>query len=284
MGRGPVRDRLRNFVSSLRRRPFVWFVVSVVVRLGQANAGDLAAGLSYYAFLSLFPLLAGAIAVLGFFLPSATVQTRVLQFFERYLPGSPQIIERNIQGIVTVRGVLGIIGIAGLLWTGSVVFSGLERAINRTWGTPVRRPFYLRKLRDIGLAAAMGLTFYLSMGLSAFTAVFPSVDVSAAGSVAGVAGRVTSLLLIFATFVLVYEYMPNTVTRWRHVWPAAAVAALIFELARTAFALYLAHFARYEVIYGSLGALAALLVWLYVSAYTVLVGAALAVEYGHRSG
>ncbi len=279
-----MRDRLRNFVSSLRRRPFVWFVVSVVVRLGKANAGDLAAGLSYYAFLSLFPLLAGAIAVLGFFLPSATVQTRVLQFFERYLPGSPQIIERNIQGIVTVRGVLGIVGIAGLLWTGSVVFSGLERAINRTWGTPVRRPFYLRKLRDIGLAAAMGLTFYLSMGLSAFTAVFPSVDVSAAGPVAGVAGRVTSLLLIFATFVLVYEYMPNTVTRWRHVWPAAAVAALIFELARTAFALYLAHFARYEVIYGSLGALAALLVWLYVSAYTALVGAALAVEYSHRRG
>jgi membrane protein len=65
---------------------------------------------------------------------------------------------------------------------------------------------------------------------------------------------------------------------------SSVVAALIFELARSAFALYLARFARYEVIYGTLGAIAAMLVWLYVSAYTIILGAALAAEYGrtHR--
>ena len=273
------RDWVRRLIGRMRRVTVIAFIIGVADRLGTADSGDMAASLSYYAFLSVFPLLAGAIAVLGFFLPSATVQSQVLQFFERYLPGSSQLIERNIEGIVGARGILGILGILGFFWTGSVVFGALERVVNRTWHTPVRRPFYLRKLRDVGLATTVGLTFYLSMGLSAFSAIVPVVNAAVLASVTEAAGRALSFVLILGTFLLVYKHMPNTDTRWRDVWPAAVVAALIFELARTAFALYLARFARYEIVYGSLGAIAAMLVWLYVSAYTVVIGAGLASEF-----
>ncbi len=119
-----IGDRVRALALWLQATTLGSFVMSVAKRLGTADSGDLAASLSYYSFLSLFPLLVGAIAVLGFFLPSAAVQSHVLQFFERYLPGSSRLIETNIQQIVQARGVLGIVGILGLLWTGSVVLSG----------------------------------------------------------------------------------------------------------------------------------------------------------------
>jgi membrane protein len=66
-----------------------------------------------------------------------------------------------------------------------------------------------------------------------------------------------------------------------HVWPGALLAAVLFEIAKAGFATYLAHFARYQVVYGSLGGVIALLFWVYISANILLYGAEVAAEYGH---
>ena len=79
----------------------------------------MAAEIAYYAFLSLFPLMLGLIAILGLFLPSATVQQQIINFFAQYLPGSVSILQTSIPGIIELRGAFGIIGIVGLVWSGT---------------------------------------------------------------------------------------------------------------------------------------------------------------------
>ncbi|MDO8687085.1 MAG: YihY/virulence factor BrkB family protein, partial [Dehalococcoidales bacterium] len=76
-------------------------------------------------------------------------------------------------------------------------------------------------------------------------------------------------------------YIPNTGTEWRFVWPGAVVAAVLFEIARHFFAFYIEHFGSYQLIYGSLGAIVILLVWIYYSAFIMLLGAKVGSELNH---
>jgi len=79
---------------------------------------------------------------------------------------------------------------------------------------------------------------------------------------------------------VIYKFMPNTKTYWRYVWPGAIVGALLFEAAKSMFILYVESFSNFENVYGSLAPVIALLVWVYVSSFILILGAELSSEYG----
>jgi membrane protein len=253
--------------------------------LAEDNAGDMAGSIAYYAILSIFPLLLGVIALLGLFLPSETVQAQIFQFSGRYLPGANQLIERNITRVIELRGSLGLLSVIGLFWTGSAIFGAIGRVINRAWGIYTYRPFYLRKLRDLTLAMGISLLFFLSMATTAFSSIIPVIDLPVLESLAVIASRLTGFFLIFVMIALLYKFMPNTRTSWRYIWPGATLAAVLFEIARTIFSIYLSEFASYDMIYGSVATAIVLLVWIYFSAFIIIIGAEFASEFGrYRKG
>lgn len=92
------------------------------------------------------------------------------------------------------------------------------------------------------------------------------------------------LAFSFVIFALVYRFVPNDRISWRDVWPGALLAAFLFEVAKNAFAWYLANFANYSLVCGSLGAVIAFLFWSYLSALILLLGAELASEYSRLLG
>lgn len=240
----------------------------------------MAGSIAYYAILSIFPLLLGVIALLGIFLPSETVQAQIFQFFERYLPGSNQLIERNISSIIELRGALGLFSIIGLFWTGSAIFGSIGRAINRAWDVSAYRPFYVRKLRDLAVAIGTSLLFFLSMALTAFSSIIPVIDLPVLDSLAIIVSRLLGFVFISAMVSLIYKFMPNTKTSWHFVWPGAILAAVLLEMARSAFTIYLNNFASYDMVYGSVATAIILLVWIYLSAFILILGAEFASEYG----
>lgn len=244
----------------------------------------MAGSIAYYSFLSIFPLLLGVVAILGLFLPSETVQEQIFEFSEQYLPGSSQVIERNIENVITLRGTLGIFSIIGLLWTGSAIFGAFGRVINRAWGIHKYRPFYLRKARDLILAVCTSFLFLLSMASTVFSSVIPMIDLPALRTLVIVANRLAGFILIFAMFSLLYKFMPNTKTSWRYVWLGAVVAAGLFEISRNVFTIYLNNFANYEMVYGSLATIIIFLVWIYFSAFILIIGAEIVSEYGRMRG
>lgn len=268
-----VSERLLNI-------PAVQLAVRTIQELGADDASHMAAGIAYYGIFSLFPLLLGLIALLGLFLPSETVQERLFDFLRENLPGGVDLLEENITGIIDLRGVLAVLSLIGLFWGGSAVFGAVSRAVNRAWDIHQDRPFVKRKLRDLSMAMGVGVLFLLSLGGTALFALLSGLDIPVLSAAVNFGARFLAFFFSLAIFLVIYKFIPNTKTFWRYIWPGALLAAVLFEIAKGLFVYYLSHFARYESIYGSVGAIIVLLLWIYVSAFILILGAELSAEYG----
>lgn len=252
----------------------------VALKTGQDRTGDMAAAIAYYILMSAFPLVLGLIGLLGLFLPSQSVQSSILDFFSTYLPGTAsEVIISNIDAVIRIRGPLGVVGLFALLWSGSAVFSSINRFVNYAWGTTAR-PFHLRKLQDFALLLGTGLLFLVSQGVAGFAVITTTINPPELGELLGLAGRFLAFVLAFLVFLLIYRFMPNTKVRWRDALPGAVLGAVLFEALRTLFALYLSMFGNYTDVYGPLASVIVFLVWVFVSAYVLILGAEFASEWG----
>ena len=251
------------------------------IRKGFQDQGkDLASAIAFWAFFSLFPLLLGMSALAGYFLKSMEAQERLFELVANSLPGSADLVQRNVDSVVAGRGTLGIAAIIGLIWSGSAVFGAITRAINLAVGAQRKHPLFLSKLRYFFMALASTLLLGLSIGTSAALEVVASLDFKVLErlnidpeSINQVAGTLTGLALTFLTFALIYRMTPYVDARWRQVVPGALLGALVFEVVKRAFLFYLARVANFEAVYGSLSSIIVLLLWLYVSAWVLIIGA-----------
>jgi len=274
--------RLQKAKDHLLKIPVVQLISRTVEGSGNHDAAQRAAGVAYYAILSIFPLLLGLIAVFGFFLPSVNLQDELLKFVGKNLPGATDILKQNIEIIIKLRGAAGVLSIAILFWGASGIFSAISLAINRAWDIRRYRPFFIRKASELGMALSMGILFLLSLGVSAITSILRGVfDLPAAKLiVVEIGSRLVAFLLILGVFLLLYKLIPYTKTYWRYVWLGALLTAILFEIARTLFVFYLEKFANYQLIYGSITSIIALLVWIYYSAFIMILGAEFTYQYG----
>jgi membrane protein len=275
--------RLQRAKDRLLNIPAVQLIYRTVEKLGDIDATHRAAGVAYYAFLSLFPLLLGLIAVFGFFLPSVNLQDALLKFVGDNIPGATNILKQNITSIIELRGAMSVLGIVVFFWGASGMFSAISLAINRAWDVSrYRRHFFIRKAGELGMVFGIGILFLLSLGASAIISVLRGVfDLPAVDLImVNVGSRLVAFLLILAVFLLLYKFIPNTRTYWRYIWPGALLAAILFEIARTLFVFYIDSFANYQLIYGSIASIIVLFVWIYYSAFIMILGAEFAFQYG----
>ena len=274
---------LHQVIDRLLNIPLVQLIYRTAERLGDIDATHRAAGVAYYTFLSIFPLLLGLIAIFGFFLPSANLQDALLEFVGDNIPGAINILKENIPAIIELRGVMSVLGLLIFLWGASSMFSAISLAINRVWEIRrYRRHFFIRKASELGMVFGIGLLFLLSLGISAIISIrnqvlgLPVVDLM----VVDVGGWLAAFLLILAVFLLLYKFIPNTRTYWSDIWPGALLAALLFEIARALFMFYINNYANYQIIYGSIASIIVLLVWIYYSAFIMILGAEFSFQYG----
>ena len=277
-----LKARLQAVNERLLKIPAVQLIQRTAVGISEIDGANKAAAVSYYAFLSVFPLLLGFIALFGFFLPLAHYQDDLLAFVGSSLPGASDIISRNISGIVSMRGVLSVVSLVFLFWSGSTMFGAVSLSINRAWEIRQLRPFYIRKASELGMAAGTGILFLLSLGASASISVLSRLFHSPVTDlvIVNLGSRLVAFLLILAVFLLLYKLVPNTRTFWRYIWPGALLAAVLFEIASSLFIYYLEKFANYQLVYGPISSVIIFLVWIYYSAYIMLLGAEFSFQYG----
>jgi membrane protein len=273
---------LQKAKDRLLKNPAVQLISRTAEGAGNHDAAQRAAGVAYYTVLSIFPLILGFIAIFGFFFPTVNLQDELLNYVGKNLPGATDILKQNIAGIVQLRGALSVLSIVILFWGGSGMFSAISLAINRAWEIRRHRPFFIRKASELGMAISTGILFLLSLGASALTSIARGVfDLSVAKLITvDIGSRLVAFLLILIVFMLLYKLIPNAKTYWRYVWPGALLAAVLFEIARTLFVLYIENFANYQLIYGSITSIIALLVWIYYSAFIMILGAEFTYQYG----
>jgi membrane protein len=273
--------RLQRAKDRLLKIPAVQLISRTAEGLGNHDAVHRAAGVAFYAILSIFPLLLGLIALFGFFLPSVNLQDELLKFVGNNIPGATDIVRQNIMGIIRLRSTLGVLSIVILFWSGSAMFRAISLAINRAWDILRGRPFFIRKARELGMVFGTGILFLLSLAASVIISILRRVpDLPAADLIiVNVGSRLVAFLLMLAVFLLLYKLIPNTKTYWRYVWPGALLAAILFEIARILFVVYLENFTNYQLIYGSIASIIVLLVWIYYSAFIMILGAEFTFQY-----
>ena len=280
------RVRARRLARRLDKIPLCHLVYRTAREMSDDDATHMAAGLAYYAVLSLFPLSIGLISLLGMILESETAKTEIVGFLESYLPGSGDLLSANAAATWQVRGLLGIVSFLGLFWSASLLFGAISRSVNRAWDIHRDRPFYIDKVRHIGMAFSVAPLFLMSIGTTTALYMVGSVEIPLIGEVdllnhygINVLARLVPLIFTVTIFLLIYKFTPNTRTSWRYIFPGALVAGILFEVAKSIFAFYLDNFANYERVYGSLSSVVIMLAWTYFCGLILIAGAEFASEY-----
>jgi len=237
------------------------------------NASEMVGSIAYYVVLSIFPLMLGIIALLGFFLPQANVRESLLVIVRAEAPGLEGFFLDNIEGIIETRGTMSIVSIIGLLWAGSGMFGAIHKGINRAWGVIEKKAFFLTKARNMAIALVTCVIVLLSIGVTTLLSLLTLVPLVTMITTA------MSLTLIFLIFLLVFKITPDIKTYWRHVWMGALLSAVLFELARAVFSVFFMRFANFEQIYGSITWAIILLIWVYYVAFIIILGAEFASAY-----
>jgi membrane protein len=271
------------------RRPLI-LTVRAFQAFGEDRCSHMAAAISYYALLSLFPLLILLVSVIGIFLRSSSLQQDLVNEILDFLPltqdkGANEV-SQAVRAIAGVSIPLTIVGLGGMAWSAGAMFGVIRSSLNVAWGSSHRRSFVRQKLLDFAMMAGFGGFFLLSIGTTGLLRATQEASSDLLGPLSGnsfffwraVSFAVPALLSLGA-FAALYRYVPSAPVRMSGVWAGAVTAAFLFELAKNGFSFYLANFSRYDLVYGSLGAVVTFLVGLYLSAAVLLFGAEVAAEY-----
>ena len=242
-----------------------------------------AAAMSYFGLMTLFPALLLLLALSNKIAAGNQMISHVVQVY----PGSSQFLRETIRSLSAISPGIDITCAIVVLWAGSWVFAIVERALNRIWGT-THRTFLHGRLLTLAMIGAVGLLLSVSVLLTSVLVYFQDIGERLSPrqlerypvllSVGTLAWQIifaaVSLLITFAVFSMVYRFMPNAFVTFRDTVPGALIGSLLWEAAKYVFAWSLNNF-NYEQIYGSVGAVVAVLTWGYVSSLVLLFGAQL---------
>lgn len=250
--------------------------------VSDANLFLVAGGVTYAVLLALFPGLAALVAIYGLILDPSQVERQVSALSGVLPEESKQLLIDELHKLIsTSSGTLGLSAAFGLvlaLWSASRGMSGLITSLNIAYEEKERRGFFKLNLLALGLTIALVLG---GLVVIALVAVLP-----AAVQLIGLRdatrwlllGLEWPLLVVVVMFGLaaIYRYAPaREKPQWRWVSPGAIAATSLWIIGSIAFTVYVANFNSYDKTYGSLGGVVILLTWLYLSAFVVLLGAAI---------
>jgi YihY family inner membrane protein len=277
-----VRSQLPKLLLAARHGRRV--VVQVVRKYSQDRGPLIAAAVSFFALLSIIPLVLLGVWGLGHFLSSHEAFEHVVDYLEAYLPGSSDVLEPYLQALVKSRGTIGWLAAGGLVWSASQGFVILELAINMILRAPQRRSFIKSRLLGFGMILLAGGSLLLSLLITSTLTAIQSYSLPVVGWRPGeipvvwsVVGVVVPISLTILSFSVVYRVVPNTRVSWRSALLAGTIAGLFWELAKRAFTWYLPTAAGTAIkqLYGSVAGLIGLVVWIYYSSIILVLGAEL---------
>jgi membrane protein len=250
----------------------------------------LAAQLSYYFFLALFPAILFLLALASYF-PLSNVTDDVGRSLGPFV--SPQVLELIQEQMRRLanneNGGLLTFGVAGALWSSSAALVSIVGALNRAYDIEEGRPWWKVRLIATGLTFAVAATVLVALSL---ILVGPTVarelgNMTGWGSPFEWAWLVLQWPLVFALVVagigLVYYFGPDVDQDWVWITPGAIAAAILWLVISLLFKLYVANFTDYEGSYGTVGGVIVVLLWFYVSGIAILTGAELNSEIEHAT-
>jgi YihY family inner membrane protein len=235
--------------------------LGIFVRIDGAQA---AAAFTYYAFFSLFPLIVLFVTIASGFIAPEQAGAAVLGYLKGYIPITGELqrsLFATLTGVIEARGQASAFATALLIWGALQFFTTLITATNRAWELPAY-PWWKLLLKNLLFLGGMVGAVLLGVAVPALTQVGTTL---------------LPILVVFLSLVWFYRSAPNQPAPLpaAPVWLAALVATLLLALLNRFFMLYLDNVVRLNVVYGAIGTVMALLLWIYFAGTVLLFGACL---------
>ncbi len=277
--------------TDLPRPAWRYTLKSAVAEFQRDQCTDLAAALTYYSVLSVFPALLALLSLLGVFGRGESTVEAMLDILRNDL-GQGQVADQlqgPIEAMVGGRGagLALVLGIATAIFSASAYVGAFGRALNRIYGIDEGRPVW--KLRPLMVIVTLGLVVLAALVLVGIVVSGPVAD--AVGSAIGLQGQTVTawsvakypliLIVVMVMVAVLYHVTPNVrQPRFRWLSPGAVLAIVVWVFASVGFGFYVSTFGKYGSgsAYGSLGSIIVFLLWLWLTNLALLLGAELDAE------
>ena len=257
-------------------RDMTWkeFFTRLIKELDHDAVDDVAATVTFYCVLALFPFLLFMVGVLSKIVSWDTIETVVHQV--------SLVMPREVTGIVSERltalktqpatGLLTF-SFIGALWSASAGVASLIPALDHAYDVVETRPFWKRRLLALATTLGVGVVAIVA---SILALVVPAISQWVGGTLGAVLSWIRFPLagaIVMVTWALLYMFLPNVKPRFQPVTPGSIVGVLLWVAASWGFSQYVQHFGSYEATYGALGSVIVLLLWMWVSSMALMLGA-----------
>ena len=282
------RGRLAATPSDIPAKGWKDILLRVYKNISDHRVVALAAGMTFYSLLAIFPALAALVAICGLFSDPATI-TAHLDTLSGFLPGGAiDVAKEQLKRVASkgsqTLGLTFVVGLAISLWSANAAMRSLFDTLNVIYGEREQRGF--AKLNTISLSLTMAAILFALIAVGAVVILpiaLKYVGLSDEADSLLRLGRWPALFVVIALALsFVYRYGPSRQTpRWRWITWGSALAAILWLATSALFSWYTANFGNYNETYGSLGAVIGFMTWLWISAIAVLLGAEVDAEMEH---
>lgn len=267
-----MRKRLHDLVVVLR---------AAAMAFSADGSQFLASAIAFSALFAAIPLSLVIITMFAYIWGTTEGSMRALHVIQQFTPDLYLLIYNSMPSVVQYRGISGLVGLGTLIWAAKGIFGAVAYALDRALGVPSRH-FVWEIVIAVVLVPIAGLvllaTTLVPIGLSFIIRVTPLNQIPYGSEIASYAA---SLLIVFVLALLIYAYLPNRRPSLRFGVPGATITAIGFSLAQVTFAIYTTH-TNFAQFYGTLSAIFAFMLWIYLLCMIFLYGAHVSAQIEHR--
>jgi len=241
------------------------------------NSSLMAAAVAYSLLFSIFPFALALLAITGYLMASTEVENQVIAAMGNLIPVARNLIINTLEGVIKAREATGIIAILMLIWSALAFFDALRNSLNRAWDMPNSQTYVKGKLINVSMLAlaVCGLIVFtwLTTTLHYMHESHMQIWVFKFSSTSLFSRLVFTLLsaiLAYGVILLLYHFVPSNRPKWKHIWLGALLASIGFEIVRFSFVWYVKNFATYNLVYGPISSIIALLMFMYLTTWVLL--------------
>ena len=238
-----------------------------------------ASSIGFFTLFSVFPLALLAVALASNWLDPVLAEQRIVAELEFVVPGLDALLGANLQSLVQARGPVTALAALALVWSASSAFNVITRAMDRIWGADINHRRSVWRHRTLAVVAGLLVAVLLLLATMVEGPVLTIVNSllpERLSSIGPYTDRFWAASLNVILFAILYRFMPHVRLRWRDVLPGAILAGVLWQAAKQLSSLFIAgYLSTSNLIYGSVGAIIAFLMWTYVSSVILLFGALL---------
>ncbi len=260
------------------------FFKALKLEFKKDRISDVAGAVTFAGVLALFPFILFLVALAGVVIDPAQTQELITQLGQVAPPDVTNILAERLKSLTTAESgsVLGLSALTAI-WAASGGMNALIRALNTTYGVEEGRPFW--KVRGIAILMVL-ITAVLVLSAAMIAIAIPAVAAWVGGPVGTLIVwlrmPMAGLLMMFV-WAMLYYALPDVQQKFKFITPGSVIGVLVWVLASYGFSKYVSNFGKYEATYGALGGIIVMLLWMWISAQVLLMGAEINAIIEHKS-